>query len=516
MKVERFMCFKTPFVVLAILFSTTSAIGQITNTQCISRQFPGGQAGMYQGLAQSSADCPSGIEVSGQLRTVARSHPDHSSSADATVSFNVPSGYVAELRWRQSVGGITWNGSPGLFQPRTGSTTAPLTLFAGTHTFSSIVGSREGDFRLNSLNYRIYPDEMSPPCWTGDCRDRPSRMTIASGFNLDKIDEDIDSERYGEGADPDFITGWDLTFPPPLTGNAASGMQYIAQSDVSAEQLNIVSSESGFVFEIGEQSDVIPAIDTIHLPQALPGGGDQFEIHIDGVVYPVSANQFFDVRASHPTPTNSFFIAGFDKSEGIDYSLPAPFTIGISVDEPGWHFAASAPLVLRFRCDFDEDDLCRVGELNQLLANGPFDTPVAVVEGVNDQFDIATDENDETDGFITDEDVDAWLSAAAFARDLEQPIVPGDANLDGRVDSADLNRVGLSWQRDDATSWGDGDFNFDGRVDSADLNQVGLNWQYGVAQPAAVVPEPGGYAFWLGVVLLLARSKMGSSPKIRS
>lgn len=52
----------------------------------------------------------------------------------------------------------------------------------------------------------------------------------------------------------------------------------------------------------------------------------------------------------------------------------------------------------------------------------------------------------------------------------------GDVNLDGKVDTTDLNRVGLHWRQNN-TGWASGDFNGDGRTDAADLNRVGVNWQ---------------------------------------
>ncbi len=52
----------------------------------------------------------------------------------------------------------------------------------------------------------------------------------------------------------------------------------------------------------------------------------------------------------------------------------------------------------------------------------------------------------------------------------------GDANLDGKVDALDLNRVGLNWLSSACASWSNGDFNGDGIVDASDLNVVGLSW----------------------------------------
>ena len=68
--------------------------------------------------------------------------------------------------------------------------------------------------------------------------------------------------------------------------------------------------------------------------------------------------------------------------------------------------------------------------------------------------------------------------------------LPGDANLDGRVDATDLTQVGLNWQRSDGVGWAGGDFTADGRVDAADLNVLAQNWLVGIsaAAPAADLP----------------------------
>ena len=66
-------------------------------------------------------------------------------------------------------------------------------------------------------------------------------------------------------------------------------------------------------------------------------------------------------------------------------------------------------------------------------------------------------------------------------------IIPGDANLDGMVNSVDLNAVGVHWQQSGCLGWGQGDFNGDNVVNSVDLNVLGVNWQRG----AAVAAEAG-------------------------
>ena len=64
----------------------------------------------------------------------------------------------------------------------------------------------------------------------------------------------------------------------------------------------------------------------------------------------------------------------------------------------------------------------------------------------------------------------------------------GDANLDHRVDAADLNVVGIHW-RNAGTFWSSGDFSGDGNTDAADLNVPALNWLKGVAAAAARIPR---------------------------
>jgi len=90
----------------------------------------------------------------------------------------------------------------------------------------------------------------------------------------------------------------------------------------------------------------------------------------------------------------------------------------------------------------------------------------------------------------------------------------GDANLDGTVNVADLNKVLANWGKTNQT-WAEGDFNYDGVVNVADLNKVLANWgktvpagydslggPAGAAGPCSAVPEPGTLA-------LLAAGLMG-------
>ena len=66
--------------------------------------------------------------------------------------------------------------------------------------------------------------------------------------------------------------------------------------------------------------------------------------------------------------------------------------------------------------------------------------------------------------------------------------IEGDLNLDGSVNSSDLDLVRANWGRTDASSTLDGDATGDGYVNSSDLDVIRANW--GNTAPTAV-PEPG-------------------------
>jgi hypothetical protein len=64
----------------------------------------------------------------------------------------------------------------------------------------------------------------------------------------------------------------------------------------------------------------------------------------------------------------------------------------------------------------------------------------------------------------------------------------GDANLDGRVDIADLGILAVNWQQT-GRYWHQGDVNRDGMVDIADLGILAANWQAGAGGGAMGIAE---------------------------
>ena len=91
------------------------------------------------------------------------------------------------------------------------------------------------------------------------------------------------------------------------------------------------------------------------------------------------------------------------------------------------------------------------------------------------------------DGIVDAVDLQTWLTTAGH-ENIGRPYRNGDANLDGLVNSQDLNIVGRNWRSDRDVAWTGGDFNGDGFVNATDLNLLGRNW--GSGMQAAPVPEP--------------------------
>lgn len=129
--------------------------------------------------------------------------------------------------------------------------------------------------------------------------------------------------------------------------------------------------------------------------------------------------------------------------------------------------------------DLNQDGIVDVADANALVAE--------IVEGTNRMaFDLSGD------SFVDDVDLTHWLSEASIHNEFSEPYLPGDSNLDGTVDAADLNTLAWNWQQQ-ARSWSAGDFHVDGSVNAADLSKLAVNWQRTIPTASVVsatVPEP--------------------------
>ena len=149
--------------------------------------------------------------------------------------------------------------------------------------------------------------------------------------------------------------------------------------------------------------------------------------------------------------------------------------------------------------DFNDDERVDTTDIDSLV--------MEIIAGTNDaDFDLNGDSAVNTD------DLDQWRNDGALANGFAEPYLPGDSNLDGTTDAADLNALGLSWLMSPNT-WSGGDFTADGIANAGDLNALGVNWQASIA-PASPVPEPAGILLLgSGLALLLRhRNKQLVSP----
>lgn len=157
-----------------------------------------------------------------------------------------------------------------------------------------------------------------------------------------------------------------------------------------------------------------------------------------------------------------------------------------------WMFAQSRvkdPLT----CDFDGNNIIDVEDIDSLaahiVAGPPFDS----------SFDLTGDDT------VDEADLTKWRADAATKNGFGEPYLAGDSNLDGIVDSADLNNLALGWRKVDTPLWSAGDFNADGSINALDLNELALNWRQSIpiaSTANAPVPEPSALLLTLvGVTL---------------
>ncbi len=207
-----------------------------------------------------------------------------------------------------------------------------------------------------------------------------------------------------------------------------------------------------------------------------PGGDVNFYVRVGEVLYQQSFDPGSPDDPKIPNPNNdpdNPFTDGF-----FDWRNATPVifagAIGGTVGATG---------IMGFRnpnpslpCDFDQNGVCDIIDLDELMYVG--------LGGTDPKYDL-----DGSGGSIDLDDRDEFL--------LQVDSLPGDSDLSGMNDAADLNALGTHWQANDLMSWADGDFNGDGSGDAADLNELGIWWQktgadFAAAQAASpsAVPEP--------------------------
>ena len=261
---------------------------------------------------------------------------------------------------------------------------------------------------------------------------------------------------FGGAGEVEFAGGYS-------PGNSPAAIRF--QGDLRLASSNVLTMELGGL-AAGTEFDQLNVTGTVFI------GGELHVELIDGFT---------------PSDGHQFVLMNYGATEGTFDNLVLPggeWSLNYGASQLTLSFG-SGGLLGDYNSDgnFDTDDL---DSLIRAIVNN--DDPAS--------FDLTED------GILDQADINKWLETGASANGFGEPFLLGDSNLDGRVDSIDLNAVGVAWQMARDT-WAEGDFNADGVVDSLDLNSIGVNWQRAIPGGAAV-PEPKTIVgLLLGLVALL-------------
>jgi hypothetical protein len=145
--------------------------------------------------------------------------------------------------------------------------------------------------------------------------------------------------------------------------------------------------------------------------------------------------------------------------------------------------------------DFDNNGVYECSDVDGLVAE--------IVAGTNNaSFDL------NNDTMVDGADLTAWLAEAGSTGGLTasgNPVLLGDANLDGSVDGQDF----VVWNANKFTNvpaWCSGDFNADGAVNGQDFVIWNAN-KFNTADGVAAVPEPAGLMLVLCGCLVFFRRR---------
>jgi hypothetical protein len=234
-----------------------------------------------------------------------------------------------------------------------------------------------------------------------------------------------------------------ISFNPNGAGNAARLAAFRAQYGID-DSTKIVGGWSGQLSDSGEEVRLLrPDAPPPENPALIPRVTEDAVLYDDLPPWPVDADgQGSSLVRGVPT---SF--AGDAANWSADAATPG--SVGFSVGELG---------------DFTGDGLVSAADIDVLLDAVRRDSNVS-------SYDL------DNNSVVNREDVVHLVETILGTH-------AGDANLDGIVDAADLNQVGLHWQQQTCHGWADGDFTGDGAVTALDLNELGINWQRNVVAPA--------------------------------
>ncbi len=156
----------------------------------------------------------------------------------------------------------------------------------------------------------------------------------------------------------------------------------------------------------------------------LEGGGSNSDLLLE----------FFLWGTSTFTPAEALLMSG-TYNTSVD-AQDLVFRYGMDSDPmltQGLVFYDDSPILFG---DFTRDGILDIADLDALNAEVLADTNGA-------QFDL------DGNGAVNNADLSQWLSQAATTNGFTAPYLLGDSNLDGSVNTIDLNNLALKWQHDD-------------------------------------------------------------------
>ncbi len=215
------------------------------------------------------------------------------------------------------------------------------------------------------------------------------------------------------------------------------------------------------------------------------------------VVYSVldNANASFDVMTDLKTLTLDFGVVIPGSEQWLDFDVfntPNPLAAGL-----------------------DLDDIIPLGDTSQLTTDlAPFSN-LPTGQGNPFRATLATSMSGSFSATyvlqLSDQDLPGIQTSQGITLSLVGGVaLPGDANLDGIVDTSDFN----IWNENkfgDASGWMSGDFNADGIVDTSDFNLWNMN-KFTSIYGTTLVPEPGLSLSLLGTAGLLLACRRRRPP----
>ncbi len=145
--------------------------------------------------------------------------------------------------------------------------------------------------------------------------------------------------------------------------------------------------------------------------------------------------------AAEMPPSPSLWLSDDRYSDGNEISL---LSTSFESGSPSWptafRYVEISPVVPLPRCDFNADGVCGESDVDLMYGLGDLSSGVTPQPG-DTRFDL------NLDGIVDVHDLDQWRADAATINGFATPYLKGDADLNGVVDSGDLNSLALNWRQ---------------------------------------------------------------------